>query len=47
MFYRDFYVWTFAYDISGIDSVTFYFRIDKDGVNPVHDYSNEVYKSGE
>ena len=43
----DFYVWTFAYDVSGISSVTFYYRTDKDGVNPVDDYSNEIYKSGE
>lgn len=43
----DFYVWTFAYDVSGIDSVTFYYRKDMDGVNPIHETSNEVYHSGE
>ena len=43
----DFYVWTFAYDVSGIDSVTFYYRKDLDGVNPIHETSNEVYRSGE
>jgi hypothetical protein len=43
----DFYVWTFAYDVSGIDSVTFHYRKDLDGVNPIHETSNEVYRSGE
>ena len=45
--YRDFYVWTFAYDVSGIDSVMFYYRKDMDGVNPIDETSNEVYRSGE
>lgn len=45
--YSDFYVWTFAYDVSGIDSVMFYYRKDLDGVNPLHETSNEVYHSGE
>ena len=40
-------MWTFAYDVSGIDSVTFYYRKDLDGVNPIHETSNEVYRSGE
>ena len=43
----DFYIWTFAYDYSGIKSVTFHYRIDKDGENPIHDTSNEIYRSGE
>ena len=43
----DFYVWTFAYDFSGIESVTFYYRKDLDGINPIHETSNEVYRSGE
>ena len=40
-------MWTFAYDVSGIDSVTFYYRKDMDGDNPTDDLSNEVYRSGE
>ena len=39
-------MWTFAYDVSGISSVTFSYRQDKDGINPQDDFSNEVYKSG-
>lgn len=46
MVYREFYVWTFAYDISGIASVTFYYRKDMDGINPIEDTANEVYHSG-
>lgn len=42
---NDFYIWTFAYDVSGIKSVFFNYRLDKDGVNPIEDYSNEVYQS--
>ena len=40
-------MWTFAYDVSGIDSVMFYYRKDLDGVNPIDETSNEVYHSGE
>ena len=39
-------MWTFAYDVSGISSVTFNYRQDKDGINPLNDISNEVYRSG-
>ena len=42
----DFHVWTFIYDVSGIKSVTFNYRLDRDGVNPIDDTSNEVYHSG-
>ncbi|XP_064382608.1 alpha-amylase-like [Halichondria panicea] len=41
----DFHVWTFAYDVSGISSVVFNYRKDMDGINPLQDNSNEVYKS--
>lgn len=41
----DFYVWTFAYDVSGIEAVEFHYRTDKDGVNPINDTVNEVYRS--
>ena len=45
--HRDFYIWTFAYDVSGIDSVVFNYRKDMDGVNPTGDISNDVYQSGQ
>ena len=41
----DFYVWTFAYDISGIKNLTFYYRKDNDGENSLSDTNNEVYYS--
>ena len=40
---REFYVWTFAYDVSEIKDVTFHYREDNDGMNPISDISNEVY----
>ena len=43
----DFYVWTFVYDVLGIDTVAFYYRKDLDGANPIDDIANEVYRSGE
>ena len=45
IFGRDFYIWTFAYDVSGIKNFTFYYREDKDGINPISDTSNDVYPS--
>ena len=42
----DFWVWTFIHDVSGIDSVTFKYRIDKDGINPIKSNQNEIFKSG-
>ena len=47
VYYSDFHVWTFAYDVSGISSVVFNYRKDMDGINPLQDNSNEVYKSGQ
>lgn len=32
--------------MSGIKSVEFSYRRDHDGVNPIEDTANEVYKSG-
>ncbi|MEW5691845.1 MAG: fibronectin type III domain-containing protein [Candidatus Hydrogenedentota bacterium] len=43
---RDFWVWTFIYDLSGIQSVTLKYRIDNDGVNPLSSNQNEVYQDG-
>ena len=40
-----FYIWTFAYDVSGIDTVVFNYRIDSDGVNPIGSIANEIYNS--
>ncbi|HNX01534.1 MAG TPA: hypothetical protein PKK33_09230, partial [Candidatus Cloacimonadota bacterium] len=42
----DFYVWTFAYDASGLQSVTLKYRTDTDGVNPLTDNVNETYAGG-
>ncbi len=43
---RDFYVWTFVYDVSGVTEVNFRYRIDLDGQNPLGDQTNEVYADG-
>jgi hypothetical protein len=42
----DFWVWTFAYDVSGLERVELMYRIDGDGVNPVNDDDNETYAGG-
>ena len=42
----DFHVWTFAYDVSGIQTAILKFRLDKDGSNPVSDNENEIYTGG-
>ena len=44
---RDFYIWTFVYDVSGVAAVTFHYRIDMDGENPLNSIANEVYHSGQ
>jgi hypothetical protein len=44
---QDFYVWTFAYDVSGLASVDLKYRVDADGVNPMTDDDNETYAGGE
>ena len=33
--------------MSGISSVTFHYRKDKDKMNPIEDIANEIYQSGE
>jgi hypothetical protein len=43
---RDFYVWTFIYDVSGIQTATLKYRVDADGVNPLTDNDNETYAGG-
>ena len=43
---RDFWVWTFVSDVSGVTDVTFNYRIDNDGVNPLASNQNEIYTGG-
>jgi hypothetical protein len=42
----DFTVWTFAYDVSGLSSVTLKWRTDNDGQNPLTSSQNETYVGG-
>lgn len=42
----DFEVWTYAYDVSGLDSVQLKYRIDADGTNPLISIQNETYAGG-
>jgi hypothetical protein len=42
----EFYVWTHAYDVSGVASVNLKVRLDGDGVNPLSNNQNETYAGG-
>lgn len=42
----DFHVWTYAYDVSGLTSVTLKYRVDNDGWNPLESNQNETYAGG-
>jgi hypothetical protein len=42
----DFHVWTFAYDVSGMQSVTLKYRTDIDDLNPLSSNENETYAGG-
>ncbi|MFH0793942.1 MAG: carbohydrate-binding protein, partial [bacterium] len=42
----DFWVWTFAYDVSGVTSCVLKVREDLDGVNPLSSNQNETYAGG-
>jgi hypothetical protein len=42
----EFYVWTHAFDVSGISSVNLKVRIDHDGVNTMTNNQNETYAGG-
>jgi len=42
----EFYIWTHAYDLSGIASVNLKIRIDADGINPLANNENETYVGG-
>ncbi len=42
----DFHVWTFAYDVSGVQSAVLKYRIDNDGANPETNNDNETFAGG-
>jgi hypothetical protein len=42
----DFWVWTFAYDVSGMTSVNLKYRLDGDGTNAAGNTQNETYAGG-
>jgi hypothetical protein len=42
----EFYVWTHAFDVSGITSAVLKVRLDNDGVNPLANNQNETYAGG-
>ena len=42
----DFHIWTFAYDVSGIQSATLRYRLDNDGLNPMDNNDNDTYAGG-
>lgn len=42
----DFYIWTHAYDVSGVQSVTLKIRTDNDGVNTLANNQNETFAGG-
>jgi hypothetical protein len=42
----DFHVWTFAYDVSGIQSAVLKYRVDYDGINPLTQNENDTYVGG-
>jgi hypothetical protein len=43
---QDFWVWTFAYDVSGVDTVVLKYRLDVDGQNPIGSTQNETSQAG-
>jgi len=43
---QTFYVWTFAYDVSGLSRVDLLYRVDDDGVNDTATDVNETYAGG-
>ncbi len=42
----EFYIWTHAYDLNGVASVTLKVRVDADGVNSMASDQNETYAGG-
>lgn len=43
----EFYIWTHAYDVSGMASVNLKIRVDTDGSNPLANNQNETYAGGD
>jgi hypothetical protein len=43
---QDFTVWTFGYDVNGINSAVLKYRTDNDGENPLSSNENETYAGG-
>ncbi len=43
---KDFTVWTYGYDVSGIRTAVLKYRLDKDGVNSLTDNDNDTYAGG-
>lgn len=43
---RDFHVWTFVHDVSGVAGASLVYRIDGDGVNPLASIQNETWAGG-
>ena len=43
---KDFTVWTFAYDVSGLSSVKLKYRVDNDTINPITNNDNKTYIGG-
>ena len=44
---KDFTIWTYGYDVSGIRTAVLKYRLDKDGVNPLTDDDNDTYAGGD
>jgi hypothetical protein len=44
--HSEFYVWTHAYDVSGITNIVLKIRKDHDGTNPLGSNQNETYAGG-
>jgi hypothetical protein len=42
----DFFVWTFAYDVSGVQTAVLKYRVDNDGLNPLNNDDNDTYAGG-
>jgi hypothetical protein len=43
---KDFTVWTLAYDVNGLASVTLKYRVDNDTIDPINNNDNKTYAGG-
>ena len=43
---RDFHVWTFIHDVSGVAEATLFYRLDLDSENPLSSHQNETFAGG-